>query len=399
MTEHKQARKMTTTRQDRSFTCFLALPYELRRKVWIEHLQESTPLIYRFRIRYNLHSRVRYTEGEFYSTYHYAPQLNDRVVLSAPTPHYYGNPEWQNLVNSTSASRATLTTCQESRQIALEFLPHSLPFRRLPVCWTDPENNATLEEPADGSNYPEYILHYNGARDIIVFQDATWEDQEAVFKISQLQCRVPDAFMGMEHVGISIRSFACGHRSDPGGEFSSYGVTRNQCACSTDACRDACRFEPLPRFLSCFPSLKTFYIARVSDDGYDGGDTLTGMPVSLENADCHCRDSLNEELSVERKHSWSVIKSADINRWCVVWDERTGCIPVHSRVELTRRYWRPNFPYYKEMKHLDIKFIRRLDPGGIREDPEVDVVVDSVVAANTRKEALKYRFLSLLRGD
>jgi hypothetical protein len=398
MAEHRQARKIATIRPDRSFSCLLALPYELRRQVWIEYLQESTPLVYRFSIRYNLHSRVRYTEGAFYETYHYAPQPNDTVVLAAPAYHYYGSIQWQNLVHSTSASRATLATCQESRQIALKFLPHSLPFRRLPVCWTVPQAKAKLEEPADGSNYPEYILHFNGARDIIVFQDATWEDQEAVVKISQLQGRVPDAFMWMEHVGISMRSFACGHRSDPGGEPGSYGVTRSECACSTDACRDACQYEPLPRFLSCFPSLKAFYIARVSRDYEDGGDELTGRSISLENADCHCGANLNEEITVEPQHSWSVIKSSDINRWCVVWDERTGCIPVHSRIGLLRQYWRPNFPYYKEMKHLDIKFIRRLDPGDIRDDKKVDMVVDNVVAAKTRKEMLKYRLLSILRA-
>jgi len=381
--KYRQTRKVVATRPNNSFGCFLALPYELRRRIWIEYLQESTPLVYRFCIRYNLRSRVRYTQGRVYDIYHYAPEPDDTVILDTPTYGYHGGIEWQNLVRSTLASRATLATCQESRQIALKFLPHSLPFRELPVGWTN--DGYKLDEPADGSNYPEYILRFHGARDIIVFQDATWADQEAVVKISELQGRVPDAFLWMEHVGISMRSFACGHRLDPGGEYGSYGVTENECACSTNVCRDACQYEPLPRFLSCFPSLKAFYIARVSSDFDDGGDELTGTSTSLESADCHCETTKDSGKGSEPEHTWSIIKSSDIDRWCVVWDERTGCIPVHSRVGLVRQYWRSNFPYYKEMEHLDIRFIRRLDPGGIREIEKEDIVIEDGAAARARK--------------
>jgi len=324
---------------------------------------------------------VRYTEGRHYEIYHYAPKPDDTVILEAPMTSI--NMTWQNLRRSTQASRATLATSQESRQIALKHLPHSIPFRLHPIKWIN--DKGEVEEPADGSNHYEHILRFNGARDIIVFQDATWADQEAVVKISKLQGRVPDAFMEMEHVGISMRSFICGNRLDPGGERGSYGVTENECDCSTGVCRDACQYEPLPHFLSCFPALKAFYIARVSTDAEDGGDEVTGTSAPIENADCHCKFYKDGDISSEPEHKWPVIKSSDIDRWCVVWDERTGCIPVHSCVGIVRQYWRSNFPYYKEMEHLDIRFIRRIDPASNRELENEDLMMEDRAATRTGK--------------
>ncbi|KAH8881214.1 hypothetical protein GQ53DRAFT_832561 [Thozetella sp. PMI_491] len=223
------------------------------------------------------------------------------------------------------------------------------------------------DDPADGSNHPEYSLRFNGARDIIVFHFADWEAQEAVAKISERQGRVPVAFLQMEHVGISISSFATGHRLRGGGHHGSYGVSEARCDCSTDACRDVCQFDPLPHFLSCFPSLKSFYIARVAHKHEDFGDEETGATTVLENADCHCGTSKDGEIASGLNHNWPNIKSSDLDRWCVVWDERTGCIPAHGVIGNIRHAWRPNFPYYKELEHLNIRFIRRMDPGGICE--------------------------------
>lgn len=359
MTTHSTTNQAAGSGSDPAFHPFPALPYELRTKIWMEHLKEATPLVYRFSMRYSRRSCVKSGLVWHSEIYHYAAKPEDRVILK-PTAYDDIRSDFlrQNLILSTSASRAALATCIESRQIALKILPDSLPFRNLPRFWT--ANGCHKDDPADGTAYPEYILRFNGARDIIIF-DAGWEDQEAVVEISKLQGRVPDGCSRMQHVGISVGALEFGHGWDGLG-VPSYGVNPDECRCVTDDCRDTCRLEPLPRFLSCFPLLKTFYIARVSCS--DPGDTSNSVRTYLKDASCQCNLEENGVGGSGVRHVWSTIKSADIDRWCVAWDERTGCFPTNYLIEEIRQFWRAQFPYYKELKHLDIKFLRRLDPGG-----------------------------------
>jgi hypothetical protein len=327
-------------------------------------------MIYRFYIRYNLGSQVWLGEGHSHEAYDYVPTPNDTIILQLAAENWPWTSGLANFVRSTSASRAALATSSESRQVALELLPHCIPFRDLPRGWTN--RGSDYDDPVDGSNYPEHVLRFNGARDIIVFQYAMWDEQNAVVKICELQNRVPDAFLHMEHVGISLRSFARGHSLAGPMHGGSYGVSPPRCNCSTEVCHGgACQYEPLPRFLACFPSLKAFYIARVSPDAEDNEDQPDGKPTAVENADCHCGPGTDGALSGEPRHEWPIIKSSDLDRWCVVYDERTGCFPEIHLMSYVRQHWRANFPYYRQMEHLDIKFVRRMDPGGIRDDVSV----------------------------
>jgi hypothetical protein len=342
------------------FHGFSLLPYELRARIWTEHLENATPLVYRFKIRYNLRSRVK--SGWIYDCdlYHYNAQPDDVVILEPggseiPFLRITASEHRRTLASSTLASRTTLATCSESRQLATRLLPDSLPFRILPPRWTDEMENQ--ESLPDGTGYPEYVLRFNGARDIIIFH-ANWEDQEAVINISKLG-GPPASFSQMQHIGLTIGSFDYGHGDTCNIFGPSYGISRDECRCLTDDCTDACQLEPLPRFLACFPSLQSFYIARISNDGADYGDVSESVWTRLADASCHCEP---RSESSEPKHVWPTIKSADIDRLCVVWDERTGCFPTHYLIDVIRQGWRSHFPYYQALEHLNIRFLRRLDP-------------------------------------
>lgn len=357
------ASQVTNSDLDPVFHPFLKLPYELRAKIWMDHLKEATPLVYRLKIQYSLRSRVRsdviYGHNIYHNIHHYIAKPKDTVILKPIAFDGYGKEQLPNLIRSTSASRTALATCTESRQIALKILPDSLPFRKLPRFWTQFDD--TKDDPADGTAYPEYILRFNGAKDIIIFH-ASWENQEAVVEISKFQGYPPEGFSRMQHIGLTVGALDEGH-SLHSVMSTAYGVHRAECQCSTVDCHDVCRLEPLPHFLACFPLLKTFYIAQVSDFGSDH-DRKNRKGAYLEDAGCRCETEEGRVGGSAEKHIWSTIRSSDIDRWCVAWDERTGCFRTNYIVKAIRQYWRPNFPYYKALEHLDIKFLRRLDPGG-----------------------------------
>ena len=344
---------------DLTFHAFPLLPPELRAQIWTEHLHDATPLVYRFKIQYNLRSRVKsgWCDGDLYR---YNAQPDDTVILEPAGPYFPFDPpakfqDRQTLALSTLAARSALATCLESREVAQRLLPDSLSFRILPRRWTD--GTGGQEHPSDGTGYTEYILRFNGARDIVIFH-ANWEDQGAVTEIAKLH-GAPAAFSQMQHIGLTVGSLDFGHGMSCGMGRASYGVAWDECRCSTAACSDVCQLEPLPGFLANFPSLRTFYIARISDDIADYGDSSDSVFTRLEDASCRCEpragsDGLN--------HAWPTFKSADTDRWCVAWDERTGCFPTQYIITDIRLGWRSHFPYYQALEHLDIKFLRRLDP-------------------------------------
>ncbi|KIN03391.1 hypothetical protein OIDMADRAFT_143054 [Oidiodendron maius Zn] len=330
------ASQVTNSDLDPVFYPFLELPYELRAKIWMEHLKEATPLLYRFEIQYSLRSRVRSDIIYDHNIYHYVAKPKDTVILKPIAFDGYDEEQLPNLIRSTLSSRTALATCTESRQIALKILPDSLPFRKLPRLWTLFDD--TKDDPADGTAYPEYILRFNGAKDIIIFH-ASWENQEAVVEISKFQGYSPDGFSRMQHIGLTVGALDEGHGYHSAVISTAYGVNPAECRCSTVDCHD------------------------VSDLGSDH-DRKNRKGAYLEDAGCRCETEEGRVGGSAKKHIWSTIRSSDIDRWCVAWDERTGCFRTNYIVKAIRENWRPNFPYYKALEHLDIKFLRRLDPGG-----------------------------------
>jgi hypothetical protein len=234
---------------------FERLPPELRREIWFSFLQDAQPLVYQLCLRYSERSRAQTGFSGRIPVYHYFPTSADQVVfeLAAYTTQsslaYVSTRYRPNLIHATQCARTTLAICKEARDVALTHLPHSLSFHKLPRGWTCA--GAHQADAADGSDYPDYTLHFHGGRDIFIF-DAFWKDQEAVSRICEMQGRVPNAFAHMTRIGIGVRNLWTGHAEhQPFG--SNYGVSCEECDCSTVACEDACRFDPLPKFVACFP--------------------------------------------------------------------------------------------------------------------------------------------------
>ena len=337
---------------DPTFHSFLALPAELRREIWLQYLNEAevTPRVYRLSVRYPEESlRSDHPDASDILRRNYYPQNSDRVTLVLcallPDEDNHG----QQFMDSTFASRTASSICRESRQILVELLPDTLEFKSLRR-WNG-------VEPEGASQSPQFTFRFNGQKDIFIFE-AGWEDQQAVERIVKLQGQSPRSFLPMQNVGISYGAFEFGHMG--GGRDTEWGVDDRDCMCDTEACADCCRLEPLPPFLACFPNLKTFYIARIAaDDPEDFG--LYMDYAWVKDATCKCVTD-----DGQAKHVWPTVRATDSNcEWCVIFDERSGCpFPPLAFIERARQNWRSHFPYYKALEHLDIKFLRRLDPNG-----------------------------------
>jgi hypothetical protein len=148
--------------------------------------------------------------------------------------------------------------------------PNTVRFRHFPWGWMHMEsrrNKPRRTDTPDGAGFPESVPRFNGTKDIIVFF-ASWEDQEVAIKISNLRGSSPDDFLNICHVGIAVSSLGLQHRDHHAyGEWGGFRDARRHCQCETEECQDYCKDEPLPKFLSLFPSLETFYIAGVPELG------------------------------------------------------------------------------------------------------------------------------------
>ncbi len=205
----------------------------------------------------------------------------------------------------------------------------------------------------DSRSYPDYTLRFNGARDIIVFH-AYWEGQEAVADIVRLRGSHPISFMKMRHVGLALCGFGWFHE-----QLYPYPPVKDDCDCSTDDCHDCCKSkeESLLRFLACFPSLETFYVAGIpeSTSGIIPYAFASGPPIV--DANCLCPTQEGGKLV----HTWPTVEAADACGWFVIYDERSTCpFPKFPAIESLRRFWRPHFPCYQALDHLEIKFIRHI---------------------------------------
>lgn len=316
-----------TEREISAFPFYTRLPLELRRKIWTYFLGDVTPQIYAFKLRYP--ERMSYNPRKN----HLMP--GDQIFLQ---PLHVS----QHLKGQGATRHIASATCVESRQIMLELSPDTLKFRDLPYEWMCYPSR-TADSP-DAAGFPEYVLRYNGMKDIIVFH-AVWEDQEAAVKISDLMGSCLDDFLKMRHVGIADAAFNTTH------DATLTSTERYDCACTTAVCLDHCQREPLPRFLSLFPLLKTFYIVQepVGPIHSPGSQTRSGYRSTI----CPC------PADAGSKHKWPTIKSQGLDCWNVIYDERWPCpFPKCYIITKIRRRWRSNFPYYRPLNHLDIKFIR-----------------------------------------
>jgi hypothetical protein len=218
-------------------------------------------------------------------------------------------------------------------------------------------NKPRRTDTPDGASFPESVLRFNGTKEIIVFH-ASWEDQEAAIKISKLRHSSPDDLLNIRRVGIAVSSLRLQHQLQHDyGEWGRFRNARRHCQCETEECQDYCKDEPLPKFLSLFPSLETFYIAGVPEPG------LHEPEAQIQAGKDHPRDSNCPCPNDSQKHSWPIMRSPGVCGWFAIYDERSDCpFPKFYRIEKIRRDWRPHFPYYRALDYLEIRFIQLWDP-------------------------------------
>jgi hypothetical protein len=74
-----------------------------------------------------------------------------------------------------------------------------------------------------------------------------------------------------------------------------------------------------------------------------------------------------------------MIRSTDACGWFVIYDERSPCpFPRIKRVENLRRLWRPHFPYYRALNHLEILFIQLWDSETCSNSPPCNECVHEI---------------------
>jgi hypothetical protein len=260
----------------------------------------------------------------------------------------------QPLRNSISTRHIASATCVESRKVVVELFSDTLLFRHLPKSWGWDENLGPrfwhLLDPPNAASFPQYILRFNGAKDIIVLH-ADWVDQETAVKIASLRGSPPDDFLNIRHVGIAVDKFTKRHCS-----YEPHRYRTDRCTCMTEECQDDCKKEPLRAFLSLFPLLEKFYIAGVPRSStHQPSDQIRAGKDPSGGANCPCSNE-------EPRHSWPMIRSTDVCGWFAIYDERSACpFPKFDKVENLRRHWRPHFPYYRALDHLEIRFIQLWD--------------------------------------
>jgi hypothetical protein len=240
--------------------------------------------------------------------------------------------------------------------------PDTLRFRQFSWGWM---RDPPPDDSSDGEGWPEYVLHLNYAKDIIIFH-AFWADQGAAIKIAKFKGSPPADFFKIRHVGISLGSLTVVYHSHH--TYGQRGEFRNHlghCRCEAEECQDSCKEEPLPKFLSLSPSLEKFYIAGALDRVYHPPkDKLQAANGPSGEANCPCPTS-------GPRHSWPMIKTWDACGWFVIYDERSACLfPKSDRIEKIRRERRPHFPYYRALDHLEIRFIQLWDPETLSKSPQ-----------------------------
>jgi hypothetical protein len=325
------------------FHPFARLPPELRYKIWIHYLEDATPQMYMFTLRFPERTNMR-TGDNFV-------RADDRLFLqpwecsSGPVGM---EKDFLGLKNRMLSRHIASATCTESRQAFLELFPDTLKFRHLPREWGWIEWAYTGPGKLTGSPYPEHTLRFNGAKDIFIFH-TDWVAQSSVVRLAALRGSPFQDFLNIRHVGIPIDKFRKIDRSRPPLQ---YGTRACRTGCQTEVCQDYCQKEPLVDFLSLFPLLSNFYIADVPGSNIHQPDEQRLAGKKPTGGSCPCPTS-------GLRHSWPVIRSSDTCGWFTIYDERSGCLlPKLDRVEELRQHWRAHFPYYKALDHLEIRFIQ-----------------------------------------
>jgi hypothetical protein len=185
------------------FHLFPELPPDLRYKFWPHFLENTTPEMYIFTLRYpraisNLVRSRKPGRREL---------LMSAEVFLRPLGHTDETNLIRSLKYSIAAYRTAFAICVQARQAVLEMFPDTLTFRDFPKTWRrkiDRKNNEWTSPDTEG--YPARILRFNSAQEVIVFEifPSILKD---ISTMSAATGKVPENFLNIRHIGFTVSMF------------------------------------------------------------------------------------------------------------------------------------------------------------------------------------------------
>ena len=311
------------------FPQFAALPYELRREIWLQCLADETPRAYTFMLF--------------------------PISRSGPAQLTLGWDDMrkiQGFKDSTKIIRTIGSVCKESRDATEWLLPDTLLFKLPSRVYRD---FATLR--------------FSAKRDIIVLSAMT-----APVHTSYAIRRhgLPEGLDIVQNLGLDTLMLEGGqlHKN------RQLVLHMEPCDCEKFkfGC-DYCHGETMPAFVELFPALKTLHIVEPSPVWMPSNSALCqcGLheappvppcvcpPPEVEGEDGNAGRLANSEY----KHHWPRVRAMDNEwDWYISYPENGGCpFPTLPALEAARVDWHPPWPYYRALSHLDIRILRRLEKG------------------------------------
>ncbi|PVH75624.1 hypothetical protein DL98DRAFT_593019 [Cadophora sp. DSE1049] len=332
-----------------TFHPYTRLAPELRLKIWRYYLEEETPQMYRFTLRYPLRQGMR---GSRLWDVH----PDDRVYIQ-PVKGFEEDEAkpmkcfMEPLKISTMMRRIASKTCVEARQIVLEMFPDTLKFRLLPQHWGDirPVDRQWISHI---ERYPEHILRFTASEDIIIF-NASLDDQAFIAEIARKSRCSVEPFLGIRNVGMAVESLKSWHTLSSPNQLPVEWICGENCLGPN--CEDCDKKDPTRSFLSLFPSIQSLSIAGLpasSSHCLDNDENNCLRTMRLSFPSCPCGNGVPI-------HSWPLIRSSDSCGWFVIYNERSSCMfPKFSRIQTLRKVWKPDFPYHEVPAHVKIQFIQ-----------------------------------------
>jgi len=312
-----------------AFHLFPALPKELRDHIWLAALAPELPpraLLFSLIVRHVS-----------------APRGPIRDVILLPGMSTSRQADTTLLARSTAASRTLGLTCREARAAVHRALPDRLPFRLVA---------RTVD--ADLAEDAEYFMRFDGERDVVVMKEDQTTQENATKWLVETGRRDSFApFRAIKNLGIEAAELMgyIPRGLAPGQEY---------CYCGRGDCH-ICQQDPLPRFLACFPSLRTFCVTGVSRYYYRSFTRRRSIgSVGM----CACAADGDGD-GKRAQHEWPLVRAMEgAGDWFILYREGECAFPPLFPLERIRRERLPGWPCrFEGLRHLEFRILRRLKDG------------------------------------
>lgn len=146
----------------------------------------------------------------------------------------------------TWTRRSFGSVCRETRAIMLRRWPGKLEFR------------AHTTKPTMRSTWG--VLHFDGAVEVIVLKTYPWDRRF----LGESGLATHDAFAGIQTLALAHVEGQTDKELYQGRELADlsrpWNVPPEDCECPSGPCPEGCAKDPFPKFLACFPRLKTLML-------------------------------------------------------------------------------------------------------------------------------------------